>query len=61
MSFPLYYASDGAVPPNLAGAEHASIYPYGPFHIGSGGTVMLGMQNEREYGISVERSCRSQS
>ncbi|KAK5129550.1 hypothetical protein LTR08_003172 [Meristemomyces frigidus] len=51
MSFPLYYASDGAPSPALAGAEHASIYPYGPFHTGGGGTVMLGMQNEREYGI----------
>ena len=51
MSFPLYYASDGASPPALAGAEHASIYPYGPFHTGDGGTVMLGMQNEREWGI----------
>lgn len=51
MSFPMYYAYDGASPPSLAGAEHASIYPYGPFDTGGGGTVMLGMQNEREWGI----------
>lgn len=51
MSFPLYYAYDGASPPPLAGAEHASIYPYGPFATGDEGTVMLGMQNEREWGI----------
>jgi len=50
MSFPMYYASEGAPPPALAGAEHAAIYPYGPFETG-GGTVMLGMQNEREWGI----------
>ena len=47
----MYYASDGAAPPALVGAAHASIYPYGPFQTGDGGTVMLGMQNEREYGI----------
>ena len=51
MSFTMYYAYDGAPPPPLAGAEHASIYPYGPFDTGGDGTVMLGMQNEREWGI----------
>jgi itaconate CoA-transferase len=51
MSFPMYYAYDGAPGLPLAGAEHASIYPYGPFKTGEGGTVMLGMQNEREWGI----------
>ncbi|CZT20527.1 related to acyl-CoA transferases/carnitine dehydratase [Ramularia collo-cygni] len=51
MSFPMYYAYDGAPAPALAGAEHASIYPYGPFKTGDGGVIMLGMQNEREWGI----------
>ncbi|KAK5686763.1 hypothetical protein LTR17_026860 [Elasticomyces elasticus] len=51
MTFPMYYAYDGAPPPAQAGAEHASIYPYGPFGTGGAGTVMLGMQNEREWGI----------
>lgn len=51
MSFPMYYAYEGASAPALAGAEHASIYPYGPFETGGEGTVMLGMQNEREWGI----------
>ncbi|KAK3624150.1 hypothetical protein LTR56_021183 [Elasticomyces elasticus] len=51
MTFPMYYAYDGAPPPAQAGAEHASIYPYGPFDTSGGGTVMLGMQNEREWGI----------
>lgn len=51
MSFPMYYATDGAAPPPMSGAEHASIYPYGPFDTGGGGKVMLGMQNEREWGI----------
>jgi itaconate CoA-transferase len=49
MSYPLYYAYDGATPPPRAGAAHATIYPYGPFPAGDGKTVMLGLQNEREW------------
>jgi itaconate CoA-transferase len=48
-SFPLYYAMDGATPPPRSGASHATIYPYGPFPTGDGGSVMLGLQNEREW------------
>ena len=49
MSFPLYYAMDGAEPPARSGASHATIYPYGPFECGDGKVVMLGLQNEREW------------
>jgi len=49
MSYPMYYAYDGAPPPPRTAASHASIYPYGPFDAGDGGTVMLGLQNEREW------------
>ena len=49
MGYPMYYAYDGATPPPRTGASHASIYPYGPFQAGDGGTVMLGLQNEREW------------
>jgi itaconate CoA-transferase len=49
MSYPLYYAFDGAMPPKRAGASHATIYPYGPFPAGDGKTVMLGLQNDREW------------
>ena len=51
MGYPMYYAFDGAPPPPRTGASHASIYPYGPFLAGDGGTVMLGLQNEREWKI----------
>lgn len=51
MNYPLYYAFDGATPPSRAGAAHATIYPYGPFPAGDGRTVMLGLQNEREWGV----------
>lgn len=49
MGFPLYYALDGAPPPVPSGASHASIFPYGPFTAGDNRTVMLGIQNEREW------------
>ncbi|HEY0488443.1 MAG TPA: CaiB/BaiF CoA-transferase family protein [Telluria sp.] len=55
MSFPLYYAMDGAAPPQRAGAAHATIYPYGPFPAGDGKVVMLGLQNEREWGVFCAR------
>jgi itaconate CoA-transferase len=49
MGFPMYYAFNGAEPPPRAGAAHATIYPYGPFPVGDGTEVMLGLQNEREW------------
>ena len=49
MGYPLYYAFEGAPPPPRSGASHATIYPYGPFPTGDGKTVMLGLQNEREW------------
>lgn len=55
MGFPMYYAFEGAAPPPRAGASHAAIYPYGPFAVGDGGTVMLGLQNEREWKIFCDQ------
>nr|WP_205343193.1 CaiB/BaiF CoA-transferase family protein [Denitrificimonas caeni] len=49
MGYPLYYAYQQQTPPARAGAAHATIYPYGPFAVGTEGTVMLGLQNEREW------------
>lgn len=55
MGYPMYYAYEGAAPPPRAGAAHATIFPYGPFPSGDGRTVMLGLQNEREW----EAFCRT--
>jgi itaconate CoA-transferase len=55
MSYPLYYAIDGAAPPPRSGAAHATIYPYGPFAAGDGKVVMLGLQNEREWAIFCDK------
>lgn len=55
MNYPMYYAYEGASPPPRAGAAHATIYPYGPFPIGDGSTVMLGLQNEREWQLFCQQ------
>lgn len=54
MSFPMYYAYEGAAPPPRTGASHASIYPYGPFAT-KDGAVILGIQNEREWALFCEK------
>ncbi|MGE0797780.1 MAG: CaiB/BaiF CoA transferase family protein [Lautropia sp.] len=58
MGFPLYYAFDGASPPARAGAAHATIFPYGPFPAGDGRTIMLGLQNEREWLLFCQKVLR---
>ncbi len=55
MGYPLYYAHfSGAAPPRT-GPDHATIVPYGRFHTGDGKSVMLGLQNEREWAIFCEK------
>ncbi|WP_297846025.1 CaiB/BaiF CoA-transferase family protein [Pseudomonas sp.] len=55
MGYPMYYAFEGAAPPPRAGAAHSTIYPYGPFPTKGGDTVMLGLQNEREWALFCEK------
>jgi itaconate CoA-transferase len=55
MGFPLYYAYENATPPARAGASHATIYPYGLFPVGGGGSVIFGLQNEREWQVFCEK------
>ncbi|NRF94361.1 CoA transferase [Paenibacillus frigoriresistens] len=53
MGFPMYYSSYGGIEPQRTGANHATIYPYGPFATGDQKLVFLSVQNEREW----ERFC----
>lgn len=46
---PYLYTTYGGEPPPRAGARHASISPYGPYAVGDGGEVFVGVQNEREW------------
>ncbi len=55
MGYPLYYTLDGADPPQRTGASHATIFPYGPLPAGDGKTVMLGLQNEREWKVFCDK------
>lgn len=48
MGFPMYFSIDGAEPPARTSAGHATIFPYGPYET-EDGTVMLGLQNNREW------------
>ncbi|MGH7057164.1 MAG: CaiB/BaiF CoA transferase family protein [Acetobacteraceae bacterium] len=58
MTYPLYYAFEGGPPPARTGAAHATIYPYGPFVAADGRTIMLGLQNEREWKAFCESVLR---
>ena len=49
MGNPIYYAYDGQPQASRSGASHPSVYPYGPMTTGDGKTVLLGLQNEREW------------
>jgi crotonobetainyl-CoA:carnitine CoA-transferase CaiB-like acyl-CoA transferase len=49
MSQPYLYASYGGTPAPRTGARHASISPYGPYRVGDGSQVFIGVQNEREW------------
>jgi itaconate CoA-transferase len=48
MGFPMYFALYGGSPPPRTGASHATLAPYGPYDT-SDGTVVFGLQNEREW------------
>ncbi|HKU71727.1 MAG TPA: CaiB/BaiF CoA-transferase family protein [Burkholderiales bacterium] len=55
MGYPLYYSHfSGAAPPRT-GPDHATIVPYGRFRTGDGKSVMLGLQNEREWAVFCEK------
>jgi itaconate CoA-transferase len=49
MGNPMYYAFNGQPPAPRTGASHPSIAPYGPVTLNDGHTLLLGVQNEREW------------
>ncbi len=49
MSYPLYYSHYSGHAPARTGPAHATIAPYGPYPVGDGTMVYLGIQNEREW------------
>jgi itaconate CoA-transferase len=49
MAQPFYYSVYGQRPLHRTGARHASIAPYGPYAVGDGSSVFIGVQNDREW------------
>jgi len=55
MGYPLYYAHFGGTAPPRTGPDHATIVPYGRYRTGDGKSVMLGLQNEREWATFCDK------
>jgi crotonobetainyl-CoA:carnitine CoA-transferase CaiB-like acyl-CoA transferase len=49
MGSPMYYTEGLGRQPQRVGIEHATIAPYGPYTAGDGGTVLVAIQNDREW------------
>jgi itaconate CoA-transferase len=55
MGYPLYYTHFGGAAPARTGPDHATIVPYGRYQTGDGKSIMLGLQNEREWAVFCEK------
>jgi itaconate CoA-transferase len=55
MGYPLYYTHFGGTAPARTGPDHAAIVPYGRYKTGDGKSIMLGLQNEREWAVFCEK------
>ena len=49
MGFPAYFTAYSDKPPERSGAAHSTIAPYGPFRVGDGTQVFLGVQNDAQW------------
>ncbi|HEY6380480.1 MAG TPA: CaiB/BaiF CoA-transferase family protein, partial [Pseudolabrys sp.] len=58
MGYPLYYTHFGGTAPARTGPDHATIVPYGRYQTGDGKSIILGLQNEREWTIFCEKVLR---
>ncbi len=54
MGYPLFYSYKGAEAPHRSGTDHASIFPYGAFTSSDQQSIMLGLQNDREWHLFCE-------
>ena len=55
MGYPLYYTHFSGTAPARTGPDHATIVPYGRYQTGDGKSIMLGLQNEREWAVFCEK------
>ena len=54
-SHPVYYTHYSGNAPQRSGPDHATIVPYGKFDCADGHSVMLGLQNEREWAVFCDQ------
>lgn len=54
MGSPAYYTAYSGTQPARVGVQHATIAPYGPYSAADGRTVLLAIQNEREWASFCE-------
>ncbi len=54
-SHPVYYTHYSGNAPRRSGPDHATIVPYGKFDCADGHSVMLGLQNEREWAVFCDK------
>jgi itaconate CoA-transferase len=54
-SHPVYYTHYSGKAPRRSGPDHATIVPYGKFDCADGKSVMLGLQNEREWVVFCDK------
>jgi itaconate CoA-transferase len=54
-SHPVYYTHYSGNAPRRSGPDHATIVPYGKFDCADGQSVMLGLQNEREWAVFCDQ------
>jgi len=57
MNVPYLHQVYGGQAPQRVGINHPSIAPYGAYQTGDGGTVVIGIQNDREFGRFCDIVC----
>ena len=55
MGYPLYYTHFSGKAPARTGPDHATIVPYGRYQTADGKSIMIGLQNEREWAVFCEK------
>lgn len=58
LSYPLYYTMYGGEPPPRTGTNHATIAPYGAFTTGDQHSLLVAVQNDREWSRFCEQVLR---
>jgi itaconate CoA-transferase len=61
LAYPLYYTMHGGQAPEQMGISHPTIAPYGAFTTKGGQSIVIGVQNDREWKRFCEKVLRDES